>query len=794
MCCNSKWMKIITFFCLALLIASLSKLQFARAQLFKIDPMSTAIKLECIRTHYDICKPKMVSDLLNLQLLACHAVVHSKECKQLVKESPQLSSHIMRCSLKDYCEEKVKESMFSINGCAEGYWGGTVDMVKGIKSLFDSGVEKIKKNKKIYEDFARACEPSLKCRREVVQSHPVLGILDDQELLKKNINELVATTGYRKYLEKNPDTSPKTSVWDSTKAVMGAAEDWLTKQGYKLECLDQQSRSELMCYGLSQVLDPTMAGGLVVKSARLLNLLKAVDKINLNLADNYSFVKDRRIGSEVSHHSTAKRAEIKEQLLHSEYTTEAENIDWIRRTEKPRSKKQLHVEIENAKLKELNDTLIDKDLVTSMTNMHKQLVMEEMEALAKKYPDLKFYPYSDFKSVRFAIEGKIPKSLNADLAKSFDDAGTKFESWVNANKLIRESDGSSKEWFKMGVGTVADEASAAARFARTQSGHSGVTHFSSKEVQRGLKNMFSKSQKLGNEITAELANTGMVELTSNGKKILKTDVFEILRKAEHHDDVASGLKKRFGLAELPKETVAKLVEYSKSVDQFSPSLHIAKREVATLDAAEFGGFSVDFVGLGAQNLHGVAAALADADNLSSVLTKARQAEKNVTTNFSKMKNSIREVSEGTLGEKLKTICSGDDCVGLPVAPLLDGEKQILINKIANQQQGSRVRMSFIQPGIKNHEARTQIATHGETIEKYLRSRLEGEIDPKRLKGLLFAVDMQTTNIGSGNARLLTGHSDTLTLSTAEKKKISEAFTKALKDLNRNFSDMPGYSQ
>jgi hypothetical protein len=767
----------------------------AIADALSVDPSNLWLDVECTIRRTKCEEPIRSSPVLDLRLSSCEAVVNSNQCRALVKKNPELSVHIKRCSPDDLCDEHLARSIFVAKGCALGYGEGTVDLVNGLKDLFVSGFNHIKANQKIIDDFIKVCSPSLSCRREVAQINPSLRDLSDIELQNYDMRALLRMSDqnlpFKKYKEAHPETKSDKSLWDHSRALYVASEDWLRQKKVELSCFDLETRSELMCYGLSQILDPTVAAGLVAKSAKLRNILLALDR-EAAVTKDYSFVRDRRVGSTVSHNISAKREQIKAKLLNSEYTTEAENLNWIAKAERPRAKDQLFIEIENAKLKQLNDTLKDKDLVTSMTNMHKQLSIEEFTELAKKYPGLKFYPYSDFKSLRFAIEGEIPATFQSDIAVAFSRAQKKFDVWAKTNKLIRETDEPVTSWFKMGSGQLADEASAAARFARTQPESKSVVHFASSEVSQSLALGLQRTDGLRSEIVERLANSNLVEKSRQGPSLLKTDVFEVLRKSSNATEAAEKLKKRFGLAEINPELAGKMFEYSRSVDSFSPSLYIGKREVATLEAADKGGFSVDFVGLGAQNISGTAAALAGAQDVSAALERARQAEKKVTSIFTERRNSVKEISEGTLGSKLKTVCSGDDCVGVPAVPLSLPEKQRLLNSLASQTDGANLRVAFIQPGIKNREARSVIAVHGEQIEKYLRESLEGQIEPQRLKGVLFAVDMKATNIGVGRASLIMGQSPSLSLSAIEKSKIDDAFKSAVESLNKNFTNQSGY--
>ena len=80
-------------------------------------------------------------------------------------------------------------------------------------------------------------------------------------------------------------------------------------------------------------------------------------------------------------------------------------------------------------------------------------------------------------------------------------------------------------------------------------------------------------------------------------------------------------------------------------------------------------------------------------------------------------------------------------------------------------------------------ARTSLATHGEAIEKKLQQNLAEQIEPSRLKGLIFGVDMRTNKLNEGSVKLLVGTGNDLKLSVSDQTKIQQSFETALKQMN-----------
>jgi hypothetical protein len=73
--------------------------------------------------------------------------------------------------------------------------------------------------------------------------------------------------------------------------------------------------------------------------------------------------------------------------------------------------------------------------------------------------------------------------------------------------------------------------------------------------------------------------------------------------------------------------------------------------------------------------------------------------------------------------------------------------------------------------------------HGESIEKILRKNLADKMEPQKLKGLIFGVDMKTTKLNQGDVNLLTANHPDVKLTSQEQKMIRENFKKALQQFN-----------
>ena len=454
------------------------------------------------------------------------------------------------------------------------------------------------------------------------------------------------------------------------------------------------------------------------------------------------------------------RTDIKH-LIPYEATNSLQNQVWIEAAKRS-SKKSLFIDIENSAMKTLNDGLGDKNLVTSLTNLHKIMVKAETTKWLKKYPELNINLYSDFKSFRIALEGNLDDAFKTKLKNEFSEILERVNEKYQKKVLTLDTDHpeilqDAQSWFKAGMGDTADQAGLAARNARATKGRASVDI---DDVQEHLQKSIMNLENLRTSLSKNLPS----ELIDKEKAIPSIDVIEFIRKkGSLYKQDSYGFKKsfkdRFG-HELNDQQAHELVNYLNGVDQFSPGLWLVKREVANLDAAEFGGFSADFKGIGAKNLQQVAIDLAKEPNkLEETIETLRKGESLVTKGFNKNKNFYRDVITKTLKEdgiKSKNICSGDDCVSLPTTALPDLTKEKIMKAMARQDRPDGQRLSFIPPGIPVKD-RTLLAVHGELMEKEVRQQLTGfgdnQISPDVLKQVSFALDMPS-QVGSGKAKLL----------------------------------------
>lgn len=487
--------------------------------------------------------------------------------------------------------------------------------------------------------------------------------------------------------------------------------------------------------------------------------------------------------------STARsaRAEFTEAYKAKVFVNEAQNRKFMAVAEAPKKGTQF-VEVENSVLKKLNDQSGDKNLVTSFTNLHKELLLTKMDALKAKYPGLQFEYYSDFKSVKIAVgktdglsseaRAQLQKDLNAALA----DANKQFAGKVKELGVDIPGVGDPEKWFRGGTGQSLDEAALAARRARQLDGENRLMDFASPEVKTNMQARLQDVESMRKELADSPPFRTLID--RDGPAVPRTDVLDLTRKYADPDALAGAIRDRYGISNFASADAQKLLTYSKGVDEFSPTILVPKREVLDLDAANRGGLTADFLGLGSANLHATARGVAQQTELSAALNGVRTGEKTVTKAFKERMTRFEEIA----GPGVR--CSGDDCIQVASRILRDDDKAKLLSRIAKDPQTRGVRMSFIGPDVPA-EARLTLASQGELIEKALRKELEGKIAFSKLQKMSFGLDMKTASLAEGQVDLVIGRAERVWLTSGERREILEAFNNAVKKYGKDTSYTAG---
>ncbi|QDK39671.1 hypothetical protein DOE51_05925 [Bdellovibrio sp. NC01] len=734
-------------------------------------------------------------EMRKLAVAQCEMQIQTLGCEELGRQFPEMKDSIRSCGFEDQCKAEEDYQNNEEIACLRGYKNSIVDTGKAMKDMavslgefIDSSWESFKNSVKDRNQFIKQCNKSLSCKRDLVKDDHRYKNLSDEQLNKYSAAFLYVEAQDMKAWQASLDRAPgrmgvKAPTTPLTPAQIDKIADMKAMVREKIEteyrkfaCYRPVVQAEMACYAIGNVIDPTLLFGAVFKGARLVGATaKAMtaEKIAARAEET------EKAGAALRTAGLSRENLVKTYLEYSP-TSVAQNEKWISVAEKGVASKTKFLDVENSQLKVLNDTLKDKNLVTSLTNYHKKILFDKIEDLKKQFPDLVIDSYSDFKSSRFAFSGKIPADLDKRLQAIFKDANKEFTDYVKSEKILREGD-TAETWFRAGTGQSAEQANVAARYSRMAESNELQSYAQSK-LNNDLTTKLNSIESSRQSLQTQLRNTSAVD-----GKTFDSDVFDIVRKNMGNDDkIKSALSQRYALSELSPATVKELQTYVKTSDEFSPGIFVPKREVAHLGEASQGGLSADVIGLGASNMKGTADALARSKNLDQVLEETRKAEKVVTANFQAQKKYFEDVVRQSVDPgKLKTVCSGDDCVAIAVKPLNETDKTKILSGLANSQYSGKFRLAFIEDGIADSTTRNMLSTHGESVEKLLRSSLGSVMEPRKLQGLTFGLDMRTQTLNSGAVKLLMGENTAVKLSTQERKLIEQKFSEALQDFNKS---------
>jgi hypothetical protein len=485
----------------------------------------------------------------------------------------------------------------------------------------------------------------------------------------------------------------------------------------------------------------------------------------------------------VTAHELKPRDRYIEENLHTQFTTTEQNRETIKLTNAIEPGSQTLVfRTENALLKKLNDVLQEKNLVTSGNNRFKTILLEKLQVIQKQ-DGIKVSLYDDYKSSEQVIqwEGKAPANFHEQIDWCFYKANKEFFNELVARKIVRKED-IQESWFRAATGPDEAKVNVTNRIAREMGSENRVVDYDEPWVQTRLKEVLSKAESTRKQIEEELESK--ISFTQVGdKRIPSRDVFDLIRKSgDNKDNLLQALKTRYRRTDFTAAQADLLLTYARNVDLFSPSLRVPTREVIHVDDADLGGFTADFLGLGSDNHHSVAEALAQAENVDHAIVLARQKEREVTSRFQEKLSAFREI----VGETAR--CGGDDCASLASHhPFTSSEKVELVSRLAANPLTRSIRISFISDGIEVKSDRTKIATQGEDIEKAMRKALAGQIPAARLSEFTIAIDMQTKLILKGSVDMIIGTEPGKPLSAAENKILRRALKFAVYEVNRKIS-------
>lgn len=415
------------------------------------------------------------------------------------------------------------------------------------------------------------------------------------------------------------------------------------------------------------------------------------------------------------------------------FASEAKNQAWIDSALYGSPQNRFYIEMENGFIKELNDVVLkDKDFVTALTNLQKEVFIEQFQ---NDFSDVSFRFYSDFKAIRIEILSPLTQGSFERMASTFRRANQKFiDHHLVKNSLRQEDLRLAPNWFSLGVGETADQAALAARGARKKKSRTQL--FSDPDFQQHMLFQLAQVQDLHQELLDLFANTSLVE---SGR--FKLPVYTWARKSSSAQKLLSELRIEYGAAQLNLQAAEKIKRLTDLANEFSPAVYIAKRETLTLHEAPYGVLSIDFLGLGAENLKATTESLLNVETLSQALLSTRASEQAVTQSFIDRKQAVTNVVNEYFNHRVKIKFSGDDGIIVPLREFWLRDQLFLIRELSKLSEEPFFRMTNLHQKAAQSEDHAQLISAAESMEKMLRPLIRQNMGSEMSRQLSLSVNV-----------------------------------------------------
>src|SRR5690606_26032194 len=123
----------------------------------------------------------------------------------------------------------------------------------------------------------------------------------------------------------------------------------------------------------------------------------------------------------------------------------------------------------------------------------------------------------------------------------------------------------------------------------------------------------------------------------------------------------------------------------------------------TLHEAPYGALSLDFIGLGGENLKATAEALAQAQDLTAALELTRLSERAVTQSFIQRKQQVTEIVKEYFAHRVSIKFSGDDGIIIPHREFWLRDQLALLRQLSALSPEPYFRMSTLHQRVSQAE-------------------------------------------------------------------------------------------
>jgi len=491
------------------------------------------------------------------------------------------------------------------------------------------------------------------------------------------------------------------------------------------------------------------------------------------------------------------------------------NSDFLKRIELDvanTEKHALYFDVENSVQKTLNDQVfLDKVAVDTINNSF----FEKFNQNLRSNPELMSHlegEYKDYKSYRIRLklkDGEDPKKYEDLLAALYKKTNEDFANDPILKKVIRtippRTDAviDPANWFLSGAGENALEANMSARTARNSLGNAPprLTHFRAHVTS--LSSEVHGIEKLRGTLAAkqQLLDKKILEKAADGIIIPSKAMIGILRKIKPSDfsteeafiaSIRQKSKSLFGES-LDETTARDLALYFKKVDALSPPMFSAERVAIDLKQAKKGIVSIDFAGIGVDNIYEQMKSLSKVDytNASSEqllresFTKMQDGVNQVTHQMGEAKDSFSSaVGKIEKSKNKTTLFSGDDGIFMPSSHTWSAnEKVAFVGELAQSADPSKYRVTFVATHFPSGKIiptaeRSKRIVRAESVEKEIRAKIIGidKISNEDAKKFITAIDYAPEENGGVFNLIISGKK----FSSEELKTIEDAFKSTIK--------------
>lgn len=407
----------------------------------------------------------------------------------------------------------------------------------------------------------------------------------------------------------------------------------------------------------------------------------------------------------------------------------------------------IYFHVENSFLKILNDKIVkDKNLTYAINVHYFELLYSLIENDAYLKSKVKL-EYSDYKSLRMGFDYKdaadevkiwnalarIQVQVNNELKQLMQ--GSEFNQLLSLYpKLLQDTD----RWFIAGIGNTDAQAATVARVAKSFEKSLANPIIRYADFKKMLHERLVTIESLRKEIQNNYINYPSLlhESKVNGEYVPSIELNAMVRKIDFDNpkylEIFQDEIRVTYRIEVQKHMLAKIIDYYRLVDTFSPAVYQEETIFFDFSRSKFGVVSVDIAKVGAKGLHQTMSHLVGIVDPDIAVQEARLGYEIVKTELENsqkyLMHSIGELNTHSEVDydSQRIIASGDDLVWFPKSKLRDKDKVALLRLLQHSSNPSEYRLVFLPKKFEDEEVtipsryQSSLLVMGEELEKSIR--------------------------------------------------------------------------